>query len=266
MAYVAERVAGDHATVTDLAKPGQEPHDLELGVRETAEVTDADLIVYVNGLQPAVDDAVSDVSGDKVEALDTLASAPEAVSGTRSVRPIPGDPHMWLDPRALAAVAEAVKDRLVALDPDNATDYRRNAARLEEDLTHLDRAFSAGLRSCARRTAVVSHDAYAYLGRRYDIDFESLVGLSPDAEPSPKHVAVLQGLIEDEGLTTVFFEPLSGADPVRSLAGDLGLRVAVLDPIEGLSDETSEEDYLSLMRADLAALEKAGDCHPEAHS
>src|SRR3954454_18440696 len=79
MAYVAERVAGDHATVTDLSRPGQEPHDLELGVRETAEVTDADLIVYVKGLQPAVDDAVSDASADKLEALDALTSSPSAL-------------------------------------------------------------------------------------------------------------------------------------------------------------------------------------------
>ena len=42
-----------------------------------------------------------------------------------------------------------------------------------------------------------------------------------------------------------------------ALAGDLGLETAVLDPIEGLSDETADEDYLSLMRENLAALQKA---------
>jgi zinc transport system substrate-binding protein len=254
MAYVAGRIAGDHATVTDLAKPGQEPHDLELGVQETARVTDADLVVYVKGLQPAVDDAVSQVSADKVEAISAAASGP------RPVPVIDGDPHVWLDPRALAAVADAVLGRLVSLDPDHADDYRRNAARLQQDLAHLDRAFSAGLGTCTRRIDVVSHDAFAYLGRRYHIDFQSLVGLSPDAEPSPKHVAALQTLIDEQGLTTVFYEPLAGADPVRTLASDLGLQAEVLDPIEGLSDQTSGEDYLSLMRADLAALEKANGC------
>ena len=31
----------------------------------------------------------------------------------------------------------------------------------------------------------------------------------------------------------------------------------MLDPIEGLSDETADEDYLSLMRENLAALRAA---------
>jgi zinc transport system substrate-binding protein len=45
-----------------------------------------------------------------------------------------------------------------------------------------------------------------------------------------------------------------------SLAGDLGLETAVLDPVEGLSDETSEDDYLSLMGQNLDALRKANGC------
>src|SRR4051795_5387818 len=56
--YVADRVAGDRATVEDLTAPGGEPHDLELNPVETAEVAQADLVVYERGFQPAVDDAV----------------------------------------------------------------------------------------------------------------------------------------------------------------------------------------------------------------
>jgi zinc transport system substrate-binding protein len=38
------------------------------------------------------------------------------------------------------------------------------------------------------------------------------------------------------------------------------VKSAVLDPIEGLTDETADEDYLSLMRANLSALEEANGC------
>src|ERR1700712_5417081 len=57
--YVAQRGAGDHADVVDLTKPGAEPHDLELSVAQTAEVTTTDLVVYEKGLQAAVDAAVA---------------------------------------------------------------------------------------------------------------------------------------------------------------------------------------------------------------
>src|SRR5687767_13272021 len=56
--YAAQRVGGDLAEVDNLTVPGQEPHDLELTVKETAAVADADLVLFESGFQPAVDAAV----------------------------------------------------------------------------------------------------------------------------------------------------------------------------------------------------------------
>ena len=55
---MAERIVGDHAAVTNLTHPGLEPHDLELTPGRPRRSTDADLVVYEKGFQPAVDDAV----------------------------------------------------------------------------------------------------------------------------------------------------------------------------------------------------------------
>jgi zinc transport system substrate-binding protein len=260
--YVAQRLVGDHMEVEDLVAPGREPHDAELSVRQTAAVADADLILRVAGLAPAVDEAVAQEADPKadVEALRTLAEPDPAVDGRPPVRSLEGDPHFWLDPRALATYADAVEKRLVALDPQHAHDYRVNATHLRDDLLALDRRMRTGLEDCARRTVVVSHEAYDYLGYRYDLDIPSLVGLSPEDEPSPSTLAALQHLVSDEEVTTVFYEPLAGPGAVTSLAEDLGLKVAVLDPIEGLTEATAGEDYLSLMRADLRALTAADDC------
>ena len=106
---------------------------------------------------------------------------------------------------------------------------------------------------------MVSHDAFGYLGR-YGLTFEAIAGLSPDAEPTPADLGRLQELIETEGITTVFGERLAPPDLVETLASDAGVDTAVLDPIEGLSDETEGEDYLSLMRANLDALRAANGC------
>jgi zinc transport system substrate-binding protein len=260
--WVAERLVEDHMEVEDLVAPGREPHDAELSVRQTAAIADADLILRVAGLAPAVDDAVAQEADPKadVEALRTLEQPDPAVGGRPPVRSLEGDPHFWLDPRALATYADAIEERLVTLDPQHAHDYRVNATRLRDDLLALDRRMRTGLEDCARRTVVVSHEAYDYLGYRYDLDIPSLVGLSPEDEPSPTTLAALQQLVSDEGVTTVFYEPLAGPGAVASLAKDLGLKVAALDPIEGLTEATAGEDYLSLMRADLGALAAADDC------
>jgi zinc transport system substrate-binding protein len=252
--YVAERVAGEHAEVTNLTSPGAEPHDLELDVRQTAELSDADLAVYQKGLQPAVDDAIEQNGPEHV--LDVTAAA--------DLQPAAGqdqqlDPHFWLDPLRLAQVAAAVEKQLAEVDPDRAAAYQANLEALQTDLVGLDKDLEAGLSSCRIDTVVVSHDAFGYLAR-YGPRFEAINGLSPDAEPSPAHIAELHDLIESDGITTVFSETLASKQMAESIAGDLGLEAAVLDPIEGLSDATAGEDYLSLMRSNLAALQEANQC------
>src|SRR3954451_8487915 len=57
--YLAEEIGGSHVSVTTLTRPGQEPHDLEISARETARLQDADAVLYLKNLQPAVDDAVA---------------------------------------------------------------------------------------------------------------------------------------------------------------------------------------------------------------
>jgi zinc transport system substrate-binding protein len=246
--YVAQRIAGDHAHVVNLTQPGREPHDLELDFQRTAELADADVVLYEKGFQPAVDEAVDQSSLEHV----VDASRAADLSGS--------DPHFWLDPTRLSKVAQAFERQLADADPAHAAAYARNLRSLQDDLAHLDRTFEKVLADCRVRTIVVSHDAFGYLGRRYHLDVVGINGLSPDAEPSPAHLRQLQDLIRKDGITTVFSEELASPKFADSLANDLGIASAVLDPIEGLGDATADQDYLSLMRSNLAALRKANSC------
>jgi zinc transport system substrate-binding protein len=159
----------------------------------------------------------------------------------------------------MADLGDEVADALVDRDPEHADAYRDNAADLRVDLRELDQSYAEGLANCERSTVVVSHDAFGYLDR-YGLEFAPISGLSPGAEPTPADLSRLQDLIRAEGITTVFSERLVSPRMSETLADDLGIRTAVLDPIEGLSDETQDEDYLSLMRANLTALQEANGC------
>ncbi len=257
LAYVADRVGGDRVEVTNLTAPGGEPHDLEPSVAVTAEIAEADLVVYERGFQPAVDAAVDEnAGGDVLDAADVVDLVPFREHGVDSDET---DPHFWLDPRLLADVADAVADRLADADPGHAAEFRANAAGLHGDLEQLDRDYADGLAGCARTTVVVSHDAFGYL-QRYGLDMEAILGLSPEAEPTPADLARLQDLIRADGVTTVFSESIVSAKAAEALAEATGAESGVLDPIEGLTDRTADQDYLSLMRANLAALQKANEC------
>ena len=244
-AWVAEQVGGDGVEVANLTERGAEPHDLELGPRQVAALASTDLVVYSAGFQPAVDEAVEQQAADR--ALDVL----QVVDTTRD------DPHVWLDPLRLAEIAEAVAERLSAADPDGADGYAQRADELRGRLVALDDELRAGLADCTRREVVTSHDAFGYLTAAYDLEQVPITGLSPDAEASPQRLAEVARLAQERGVTTVFFEELVSPKVAESLAAEVGATATVLSPLEG---EPEDGDYLSAMRADLAALRTALDC------
>ncbi|MGB0189960.1 MAG: metal ABC transporter solute-binding protein, Zn/Mn family, partial [Nocardioides sp.] len=261
---------GDLIDLTVLTGPGQEPHDLELTVAQTATIAGADLVLLEEALQPVVADAVEqNGTGRALDVEDVIDLQPIAESHEHGDEDEHADedehdhgdedPHFWLDPALMAELAGAVAEGLAEIDPEHAEDYSANAAALVEELEALDSAWASGLAECERDVVVVSHDAFGYL-TRYGLDFHGIAGLSPDAEPTPADLGELQALIRDEGITTVFSETLAPRALSETLARDAGVETAVLDPIEGLSDETAEEDYLSLMEANLEALQEANGC------
>jgi zinc transport system substrate-binding protein len=261
--FVAERVVGDHLAVRGLTAPGVEPHDLELSPRQRAALDAARVVLYESGVQPSVDSGVEQsdpghvVDAARVVQLRSFSQHAHDDAAHPSDSP---DPHFWLDPTLLAEVARAFADEAGKADPGHAADYQRNGKRLVAELDRLDRDFREGLARCRIRTLVVSHDAFGYLGDRYDLEVVPIAGLSPDAEPSPKRLAELQRIARDKGVTTIFSETLASPKMSETLAHDLGLETAVLNPIEGLADEAGNADYLSLMRENLAAIRKANDC------
>ncbi|MDQ6527043.1 metal ABC transporter substrate-binding protein [Nocardioides sp. LHD-245] len=287
--YVAARVAGDRATVTSLTKAGVEPHDLEINVQDTARIAKADLVVFESEFQPAVDETVAEnAGGETLDVTDVVELEPfeehadehtdehadeEGEHADEHADEHAGedgeeghdhehgefDPHFWHDPIRVATYGDAVAASLAELDPAHADDYEANAADLRSDLEALDEEFTTGLATCERDTIVVSHDAFGYL-EKYGLHMAPIAGLTPDAEPTPAAIAELQQLIEQEGITTVFSETLVSPKLAETLAGDLGIASKVLDPIEGLTEDTADQDYLSLMRSNLAALRTANGC------
>ena len=247
--FVTERVAGPAVTVRNLTKAGAEPHDLELGPRDVADLGDADLVVYLAGFQPAVDTAVEQ------EASDTGYDVAPAARLDREA-----DPHFWLDPTRLADVADAVADRLAALDAADATDFRRNATTLRAELAELDAEMSAGLADCASTDLVTSHTAFGYLAERYRLTQRGITGLTPEDEPSSADLAAVADFVTANEVRTIYAETLVSPAVAETLARETGTRTAVLDPLEGLDESSAGRDYLAVMRANLATLRDGQVC------
>lgn len=276
--WMAERVGGDRVEVSSLTKPGAEPHDLELTPRNVGAIQDADAVAFLSELQPAVDEAIVDATGevfDAREAADLVPHDPEQRAHAHEDDEAghdegdghdhdyevgATDPHFWLDPTRMASVASAFGETLATADPAHAAAYRANARALGDDLAQLDRDLREGLADCEQPDLVTSHQAFGYLADRYGFEQVGIAGLSPDADPSPKQVAAVADFVEEHGVTTIYFETLASPAVARALAQETGADTAVLDPIEGLTDASKGSDYLEVMRSNLATLRTGQNC------
>ncbi len=275
MAFLAEQIGGEHVNVTSLTEPGQEPHDLEISVKQTAQLEEADAALYLKGLQPSVDEAIGQSGIDTKIDASTLTSLEE--HGTEAGHEEEHadehgeehadehgheheggqDPHIWLDPVKYAEVAEGVGEAFGKADPDHAADYEKNTAALVGKLDDLDKKFETGLADRKTDVFITTHAAFGYLAERYGLVEEAISGLDPESEPSGARVKELGDMAKEDGVTTVFYETLVSDRTAKTLAGDAGLKTDVLDPVEGITDQSRGDDYFQVMEANLAALQKA---------
>ncbi|MFD7383630.1 MULTISPECIES: metal ABC transporter substrate-binding protein [Streptomyces] len=286
MQFLTERIGGEHVAVTSLTKPGVEPHDLELTPRQIGSISESDYVLYLKGIQPAVDDAIKQ-SGVKntVDAatLTTLENHGSEVSGHdhghegeeehgheeeaheehsegdghNHGEEGGADPHIWLDPVKYAEVAKGVGKSLEKADPDHAADYKKNTDALVAELGELNTAYETGLKNTSTKTFITTHSAFGYLAERYGLTQQGIAGIDPEAEPSPARIQEIHTIAEKEKATTVFFETLASDRTAKTLAKDTGLKTGVLDPLEGITDKSQGADYIEVMESNLAALQKA---------
>ncbi|MEO6125943.1 MAG: metal ABC transporter substrate-binding protein [Ilumatobacteraceae bacterium] len=259
--FVVEQIGGDRVDVSNLTPTGAEPHDLELTGADTAGLQDAQLVVYLGGFSPALDDAIANVSSSNafdvadVARLDLLRAA-EQQDGQRDGV----DPHFWLDPIRLADVGDAIAAELTTIDPDGAATYEQNSASLRTRLEALDEEYNDGLADCASRDLVTSHAAFGYLAQRYRLTQIGVSGLLPEQEPSPGDIADVTEFVREHRVNTIYYETLVDPAVAETVASETGASTAVLDPIEGLSSDSQGTDYLEIMRSNLSNLRSGQGC------
>jgi zinc transport system substrate-binding protein len=248
LAFAAERIGGA-VRVHNLTPPGAEPHDIELTPRDVGRIQTAGVVLYLShGFQPAVEQAVKDAQGKRVDVLAGLDLR-------RGVGDEAGksDPHVWLDPVLFARIVRRI---------GSALGRRARGAALARKVLAVDGEYRSGLAHCNRRDFVTSHAAFGYLAARYHLHQIPITGIDPESEPSPQRLRTLISLVRRENVTTIFSERLVSPKLAETVARDAGAKAAVLDPIEGLTSDGAAKgiDYLTLMRHNLRSLRGALGC------
>ena len=265
LAWIVTQVAPG-ADVTFLGERGQDPHDLELspGNRELLETADVVAFMGDLGFQPQVESAVPGVSGVLVDVAEV--AGPQRTreagheGGDEHHEDQAVDPHLWFDPAVMADVAEATGAAFAAADPDRADDYRSGAAAAAEELRAVEADIASLLEDCRHETAIVSHEAYAYLLEPRGMGQEGVAGTGGHGEASPRRLAELTDRIREEGIPAVAAEPLEGRTDAEVLAGEAGVDLVEIDSLEVASDEQLRIGYPELLRQQAEAFATVLEC------
>lgn len=265
--WLAESIGGDAVRVSSLTPEGVEPHDLSLDAKAQAALQKADSVLYLGaGFQPDVERAVA-LLPDRSVATDLLTApgvdllpAPrdlgkESLAGGK-------DPHVWLDPRRMVAMADAVSASLREASPEAAVAIEANHKRVTGELEALDQRYASALKSCRSEVLVTGHAAFGYLADRYGLTQIAIAGVSPEDEPTAKQLRSTAALAKANDVSTVFYEEVLPDRLAKTVAEEIGARADLLSALEfdPRSSAGSSADYVSVMQDNLNRIVKGLAC------
>jgi len=172
------------------------------------------------------------------------------------------DPHIWLDPILVKQQVNVIRDGLIQADPQNKEHYEENARIYNNKMDELDMKIGSALSSCQKDTIVPFHNAFTYLGDRYDIHIMALSGMAPDSEASAAEIAEFVDFVKDNDIKVIFSEELVDPRLAEVIADEANAQVLLFSPIEALNpDEVGTNvSYINKMEQNLDSLVVALQC------
>lgn len=249
IADMVRQVAGDHATVVSVTRPGAEVHGYEPTPRDLVGAMDADLVLW-NGLN---------LERWFEQFLTNLGDLPSATL-TEGIDPLPireggaagkPNPHAWMSASNAAIYIDNIAKALSAADPANAAAYAANAAAYKAQL----QAAIAPLRDLidtvpeAQRWLVTCEGAFSYLARDLGLREAYLWPINADATGTPQQVRGVIDTVRAHKVPAVFCESTANDDPARQVARETGAAFGGMLYVDSLSEANGPvPGYLDLMR------------------
>ncbi len=247
---IVERVGGDHVRVSVMVGPGQSPATFEPRPRQMAALAGARLYYRIGVPFESVWMERIRAANPRLEVLDARDGIP-----LRPVDQAPGhghghgeaprdDPHIWLSPERVKTMARRLRDRLIALDPPHAADYRANTAAFVADLDRLQRRIQERLAGVRQRSFMVFHPSWGYFADEFGL--RQIPIESGGRAPGAATLTRLTELARREGIRVIFVQPQFSQAQARAVARAVGARLVTVD--------TLAEDFLSELERMAAAI------------
>ena len=249
LADIARNVAGDHATIVSITKPGAEIHGYEPTPRDMVRAMDADLILW-NGLnlERWFEQFLGNL-GDipSVVVSDGLDPAPIR-DGAAAGHP---NPHGWMGTDGARVYVGNIVKALSAADPAHAADYAANGAAY---LARIDAALEAPRARIKalppdRRWLATCEGAFAYLARDLGLSELYLWPINADQTGTPQQVRAVVDGVRAHRVPAVFCESTVSQKPARQVARETGAAYGGMLYVDSLTPRDGPvPTYLDLLR------------------
>lgn len=269
-----KQVVGDEGEVSYLIPAGSEAHDFQPSTKNVADIEKADTFVYLNENMetwvPKVEKSINTKNTKVIKASQGMVLLP----GTEEEDHDHGgeehhheyDPHVWLSPKRSQKLVETIRDGLIAQHPDKKAVFTTNAEKYLKKLKTLDKEYTEALSQAKQKSFVTQHSAFAYLALDYGLTQVPISGVSAESDPSAKRIASLSKYVKEYDINYIYFEENASSSVAKTLANEVGVKTAVLNPIESLTKEQLKkgEDYVSVMTENLKNLRLTTDVEGKA--
>ncbi|NLL32990.1 MAG: zinc ABC transporter substrate-binding protein AdcA, partial [Enterococcus cecorum] len=268
-----KEIVGDNANVELLIPAGTEPHDFEPSAKDIAKIQQSQTMVYDDpNMETWVGKVKSSLTDDKVNFIQSTKDMVLLPGGEEEEEHDHGadghhhefDPHVWLAPSLAKKQVQTITKELSKQYPKLQKKFTTNSQKYLAKLTQLDQEYQKQLSQLPQKHFVTQHSAFQYLAVEYGLKQIPIAGINPEEEPSASKLAELKKLVKQYEVQTIFFEENAQDKIARTLAKEANVKLAVLNPLEGLTNSQIEkgENYLTVMRQNLQALVKAGSKQP----
>lgn len=270
---VTKQIGGERVAVQNLVGADQDAHAYHLTSADIKKISGAKLVL-VNGLGLEKAELTRAVKQSKV-------AYAEAAAGINALKMPEGghhhhhgeegghhhhdhehgeyDPHVWTDPVFMQKYAANVANALIKVDPAGKAYYQQRLNAYQSELKKLD-AYASGKFNAvpkAQRKVLTGHDAFAYMGKRYNIVFIAPQGVSSEAQPSAKQVAGIIRQVKREGIKAVFTENIKDTRMVDRISKETGVKLGGKLYSDALSSGAPANTYINMYRHNVDTLSSA---------
>lgn len=259
----AKNVAGQNIEINLLLPPGTEAHSYEPKPSDIAKISESSALIFANRYMDLwVNSAMASMGEGKTEFVDASQGIKIAAEKNGQTD-YSYDPHVWLDLDYAQIMIDNIAASFIKIDPKNKDEYLENSLAYKAKLADLDEKFRKTLSNCRHNTIIEGgHKAFGYLAKRYNLNYLSAQGLTPEAEPTAQTLANLSIQLSQAGIKYVFYEELASSKTAQTIASQTGALLLKLNAGHEITPDDFENKtgFIGIMEKNLKNLKIGLQC------